>query len=163
MQIWEAELDGYKKKTILSVGTSVEIGKGMWPESSHSGPSHLHHKCEQAYLDSDIHNGGVKVLSWKISYKKDRGKVFMAEYTFQRACKFQINVSLFEIYSLLLRSFTDCSKKCRLPSDSHSTGLSYNHCSLCKRYWATDLTRNIHSHTWNTTTVFTDCLLESDP
>ena len=29
--------------------------------------------------------------------------------------------------------------------DSHSTGLSYNHCSLSKKYWATDLTRNIHS------------------
>ena len=97
MQIWEVEFSGYKKKKILNVGTLVEIVKGMWPESNHSGSIHLHHKCEQAYLDNNIHNGGVKVLPWKISYKKDRGKVFMVEYTFQRACKFQINVSVFEI------------------------------------------------------------------
>lgn len=146
MQIWEAELDGYKKKTIFSVGTSVEIGKGMWPESSHR-PSHLHHKCEQAYLLLVTFTTEELKCYHENFLQKGQRKSFHGRIHLQRACKFQINVSLFEIYSLLLRSFTDCSKKCRLPSDSHSTGLSYNHCSLCKRYWATDLTRNIHSHT----------------
>ena len=85
------------KRKSLSLGTLLKIERGMWSESncyeSTPPPSQMR---TRAYPD-DMNNWDVKALLWKTINKKDRGKVFMIEHTFQRACKLQINISLLEI------------------------------------------------------------------
>lgn len=62
------------KRKSLSLGTLLEIERGMWSESNHNGSTPPPSQGRTRAYPDDINSWEVKALLWKTINRKDREK-----------------------------------------------------------------------------------------